>query len=129
MFYDANSNKSIIDKVIGIDIEINISSTFVYCNKCTTLVSTNTCPHGQHHQISYHADSILALLEAGLLPPAVLMRKEISTFVLSKLLPNRFKNLEKLYYDTFPVEGLLQEHDEKDFYLELMKLYQTTSLT
>jgi sulfate adenylyltransferase len=129
MFYDANSNKSIIDKVVGIDIEISISSEFVYCDKCTTLVSTNTCPHGQHHQISYNADSILALLEAGLLPPAVLMRKEISAFLLSKLLPNRFKNLQKLYYDTFPVEGLLEEHDEKDFYLELMKLYQTTSLT
>ena len=129
MFYDCNSNKSIIDKVIGIDIEISIASEYVYCNRCRTLVSKNTCPHGQHHQISYHADSILELLEAGLLPPAVLIRKEISAFILSKLIPNRFKNLEKLYYDTFPVQGLLEEHSEKDFYLELMKLYQTTSLT
>lgn len=129
MFYDCNSNKSIIDKVIGINIEIDIASEYVYCDKCTTLVSTNTCPHGQHHQISYRADSILALLEAGLLPPAVLMRKEISAFILSKLYPNRFKNLEKIYYDTFAVSGLLEEHSEEDFYLELMKLYQTTSLT
>jgi len=129
MFYDCNSNKSIIDKVIGINIEIDIASEYVYCDKCTTLVSTNTCPHGQHHQISYRADSILALLEAGLLPPAVLMRKEISAFILSKLYPNRFKNLEKIYYDTFAVSGLLEEHTEEDFYLELMKLYQTTSLT
>jgi len=129
MFYDCNSNKSIIDKVIGIDIEITVASEYVYCDECKTLVSKNTCPHGQHHQISYHADSILALLEAGLLPPAVLIRKELSSFLLSKLFPNRFKNLEKLYYDTFPVKGLLEEHSEKDFYLELMKLYQTTSLT
>jgi len=129
MFYDCNSNKSIIDKVTGIDIDIKVSSEYVYCDECKTLVSKNTCPHGQHHQISYHADSILTLLEAGLLPPAVLMRKEISAFLLSKLFPNRFKNVEKLYYDTFPVKGLLEEHTEKDFYLELMKLYQTTSLT
>ncbi len=129
MFYDCNSNKSIVDKVTGIDIEITVASEYVYCDECKTLVSKNTCPHGQHHQISYHADSILALLEAGLLPPAVLIRKEISSFLLSKLFPNRFKNLEKLYYDTFPVKGLLEEHSEKDFYLELMKLYQTTSLT
>ena len=129
MFYDSNSNKSIIDNVKGIDIEISISSEYVYCDKCTTLVSKNTCPHGQHHQISYHSDSILELLEAGLLPPAVLMRKEISAFILSRLIPNRFKNLEKLYYDLLPVEGLLKEHTQKDFYLELMKLYQTTSLT
>jgi len=129
MFYDCNSNKSIIDRVTGIDIEITVASEYVYCDMCKTLVSKNTCPHGQHHQISYHADSILELLEAGILPPAVLIRKEISSFILSKLLPNRFKNVEKLYYDTFPVKGLLEEHTEKDFYLELMKLYQTTSLT
>jgi sulfate adenylyltransferase len=129
MFYDCNSNKSIVDKVTGIDIEIIVASEYVYCDECKTLVSKNTCPHGQHHQISYHADSILELLEVGLLPPAVLIRKEISSFLLSKLFPNRFKNLEKLYYDTFPVKGLLEEHSEKDFYLELTKLYQTTSLT
>jgi len=129
MFYDCNSNKSIIDRVTGIDIEIKIASEYVYCDQCTTLVSKNTCPHGQHHQISYHADSILELLEVGILPPAVLIRKEISAFLLSKLYPNRFKNLEKLYYDTFATKGLLEEHTEKDFYLELMKLYQTTSLT
>lgn len=129
MFYDCNSNKSIVDRVVGIDIEIEIASEYVYCDQCTTLVSKNTCPHGQHHQISYHADSILQLLEAGILPPAVLIRKEISAFLLSKLYPNRFKNLEKLYYDTFAAKGLLEEHTERDFYLELMKLYQTSSLT
>ncbi len=129
MFYDCNSNKSIIDKVIGIDIDINIASEYVYCDKCRTLVSKSSCPHGQHNQISYHADSILELLKLGLLPPSVLIRKEISSFLLSRLHPNRFENLEKLYYDLFPVEGLLKEHTEKDFYLELMKLYQTTSLT
>jgi len=130
MFYDCNSNKSIIDRVTGIEIEIKVASEYVYCDQCTTLVSKNTCPHGQHHQISYHADSILELLEVGLLPPAVLIRKEISAFLLSKLYPDRFKSLEKLYYDTFATKGLLQDkHTEKDFYLELMKLYQTTSLT
>ncbi len=129
MFYDANSDKSIIDKVIGIDIEITVASEFAYCDKCTTLVSKNTCPHGQHHQISYHADSILELLELGILPPTVLIRKEISAFILGKLFPNRFKNLEKLYYDLLPVSGLLENHTETDFYIKLMKLYQTTSLT
>ena len=129
MFYDENSNKSIIDKVIGIDIDIQIASEYVYCDQCTTLVSKKTCPHGQHHQTSYHADSILELLEIGLLPPAVLIRKEISAFLLSKMFPNRFKNLEKLYYDILPVAGILEEHTERDFYLDLMKLYQTTSLT
>lgn len=129
MYYDQNKHKSIIDRLIGIDINIHISAEFVYCNECKTLVSTNTCPHGHHHHISYHSESILELLKLGLLPPAVLMRKEISALILSKLFPERFKNLEKLYYDILPITGLLEEHSEKDFYIELMKLYQTTSLT
>lgn len=129
MYYDQNAHKSIVDKLVGINININISAEYVYCNECKTLVSTQTCPHGQHHHISYHSDSILELLKLGLLPPAVLMRKEISALILSKLFPDRFKNLEKLYYDILPIAGLLEEHSEKDFYIELMKLYQTTSLT
>jgi len=129
MYYDQNAHKSIIDKLVGTNIEIIISAEYVYCNECKTLVSTNTCPHGQHHHISYHSESILELLKIGLLPPAVLMRKEISALILAKLFPDRFKNLEKLYYDILPIDGLLEEHNEQDFYIELMKLYQTTSLT
>ena len=130
MYYDHNTHKSVIDHLKGIDITIEIASEYVYCNVCKTLVSTKTCPHGQHHHISYHSESILELMKLGLLPPAVLIRKEISSIILADLFPNRFKNLEKLYYDIMPLSGgLLEEHTEKDFYKELMKLYQTTSLT
>ena len=129
MYYDHNMNKSIVDTLDEIDIEVEIVSEFVYCNNCKTLVSVKTCPHGQHHHISYHSESILELMKTGLLPPAVLMRKELSSMVLAHIFPNRFKNLEKLYYDIMPNLGILEEHNDKDFYLELMNLYQTTSLT
>lgn len=129
MYYDRNANKSVIDRMKGIDIEVSMSSEYVYCNMCKTLVSIQTCPHGHHHHISYHSESILELMKQGLLPPAVLVRKEISSLIVSSLYPDRFKNLAKLYYDIMPVNGLLEEHTEKDFYVELMKLYQTTSLT
>lgn len=129
MYYDHNANKSIVDRLVGIDIEVGISSEYVYCNQCKTLVSVQTCPHGHHHHISYHAESILELMQQGLLPPAVLVRKEISAMIVASLYPNRFKNLAKLHYDIMPVNGLLEEHTEKDFYVELMRLYQTTSLT
>ncbi len=129
LYYDKNSVKSIFDNLKGITITIETISEFVYCNECKTLVSTNTCPHGSHHHISYHADSILELLKLGILPPAVLVRKEISAIILSELFPNRFKNLEKLFADLIPNPGLMVKHNEKDFYIELMKLYQTTSLT
>ena len=129
MYYDRNSHQSVIDRMRGIDMQIAISREYVYCNECKTLVSTHTCPHGSHHHISYHADSILELIKIGLMPPAVLMRKEISAIVLCRLFPGRIKNIEKLYYDIIPVNGLLEEHTDKDFYIKLMELYQTTSLT
>ncbi|WP_200763782.1 sulfate adenylyltransferase [Nitrosophilus alvini] len=129
LFYDKNSIKSVFDTIKGLSINIETISEFAYCNECKTLVSTNTCPHGSHHHISYHSESILELLKLGILPPAVLVRKEISAIILSNLFPNRFKNLEKLYYNFVPFPGIMEEHNEKDFYIELMKLYQTTSLT
>ena len=129
MYYDRNSNQSIIDRMHGIDIDVTIAREYVYCNECKTLVSTQTCPHGSHHHISYHADSILELVKTGLLPPAVLMRKEISAILLCRLFPGRIKNIEKLYYDIMPVDGLLEAHTDRDFYVKLMELYQTTSLT
>jgi len=129
MYYDRNANKSVVDRLIGINIEVSIASEYVYCNLCKTLVSIQTCPHGHHHHISYNSESILELMKQGLLPPAVLVRKEISSLIVSTLHPNRFKNLAKLYYDIMPTNGLLEEHSEKDFYVELMNLYQTTSLT
>ena len=129
MYYDHNTNKSILDTLQNIDIGISTVSEYVYCNVCKTLVSVKTCPHGQHHHISYHSDSILELMKTGLLPPAVLIRKELSAIILSHLFPNRFKNLEKLYYDILPNAGILEEHNATDFYVELMHLYQTTSLT
>ncbi|MHC3995332.1 sulfate adenylyltransferase [Thiomicrolovo sp. ZZH C-3] len=129
MYYDHNSNQSVKDRMHGIDIEVDIAREYVYCNECKTLVSTQTCPHGNHHHISYHADSILELVKTGLMPPAVLMRKEISAILLCRLFPGRIKNIEKLYYDIMPVNGLLEEHTDRDFYIKLMELYQTTSLT
>ncbi|MEJ2501540.1 MAG: sulfate adenylyltransferase, partial [Campylobacterales bacterium] len=129
MYYDHNSNQSIKDRMHGIDIEVAIAREYVYCNECKTLVSTQTCPHGSHHHISYHAESILELVKTGLMPPAVLMRKEISAIVLHRLFPGRITNIEKLFYDIMPVNGLLEEHTDRDFYIKLMELYQTTSLT
>ena len=129
MFYDKNIMHSVFDTLKGINIEIEIMSEFVYCNICRTLVSTTTCPHGQHHHISYHSGSILEILKQGLLPPAVLVRKEVSAAILSTLFPDRFRNLEKLYHDIVPIHGLLEQHNEEEFYMKLMDLYQTTSLT
>ena len=36
---------SIVDTLKKIDLNIEILSEFVYCDKCTTLVSTDGCPH------------------------------------------------------------------------------------
>lgn len=127
-FYDKNRLQSVFDRLQGFKIEISTAPEYAYCDICRTLVSSRTCPHGEHHHISYHADSILELLKHGLLPPAVLIRKEISAMILAHIFPNRFENLEKIYYDLMPGSGLLERQSEEEFYIKLMKLYQTTSL-
>jgi len=128
-FYDKNRLNSIFDKSKGIKLKISTVDHYVYCNKCRTLVSTSTCPHGQHHHIHYHSQSIMKLIRAGIMPPSILVRREVSATVLSTLYPDRFKNIQELYDALVPNEGLMEEHSEEDFYIKLMDLYQTTSLT
>jgi sulfate adenylyltransferase len=128
IYYEANHIKNIFDD-IKLGIEIETINEYVYCDKCKTIVSINSCPHGSHHHISYHSDSIFELLKTGLMPPTILMRKEISAKYLAKLYPNRFNNLQKLYYDISPNKGIIENNNDEDFYISLMKLYQTSSLT
>jgi len=129
MYYDKNEMKSLLDRYNTMDIVVEIITEFVYCNECKTLVSKNTCPHGQHHHIKYNSTSLMELLKLAILPPAVLMRKDISAILLSEMFPNRFDNIQQIFDNIFPSSGLLETHSEKDFYLELMNLHQTVSLT
>jgi len=129
LFYDQNTLNSIFDATKDIDIEVNTFEEYVYCDKCRTLVSTTTCPHGQHHHIHYHSPSILSLIKEGMMPPSVLVRREVSASILSALFPDRFENLQEIYDALMPNDGLMEEHTEEDFYINLMGLYQTTSLT
>ena len=129
LYYDHDKLNSIFDTSKDIKIEITTVEQYVYCNKCRTLVSTSTCPHGQHHHIHYHSPSILQLIKAGMMPPSVLVRREVSASVLSTLFPDRFEHLQELYDALMPNDGLMEEHNEEDFYINLMNLYQTTSLT
>jgi len=129
MYYDHEQNRSIVDTLVGFDIEVEMISEYVYCNICSTLVSNKACPHGQHHHITYSSKTILELIKMGLMPPAVLVRKEISALILAEFFKGRMKNIEALYNDILPIDGLLEKHNEEDFYIQLMKLYQTTSLT
>jgi len=129
LFYDHDKLNSIFDATKDIEINVSTVEQYVYCNKCRTLVSTKTCPHGQHHHIHYHSASILKLINAGMMPPSVLVRREVSASILSALYPNRFEQLQELYDALMPNDGLMEEHSEEDFYIKLMGLYQTTSLT
>jgi len=129
LYYDHDKLNSIFDTSKNMKIEITTVEQYVYCNKCRTLVSTTTCPHGQHHHVHYHSPSILQLMKAGMMPPSVLVRREVSASILSTLFPDRFEQLQELYDSIMPNDGLIEEHSEEDFYIKLMGLYQTTSLT
>jgi len=71
----------------------------------------------------------MKLIQSGIIPPTILLRKEVSASILSALYPNRFENLQDLYYSLMPDSGLIEEKSDEEFYLKLMKLYQTTALS
>ncbi len=128
VYYLDNEVHSIFDSLSGLNIRVKILPEYVYCDVCKTLVSIHTCPHGHHHHINYNAESFIEFFRLGLLPPAMLVRKQISAILLSSLFPHRFRNLDRLYYDILPSHGIIQNSGEEEFYLKLMQLYQTTSL-
>ena len=126
VFYERNTLYSVLDVVSG--IRTSIKGGYVYCDVCQMLVNRTTCPHGKHHHISYDTESILEFFKAGLLPPSVLVRPSISAKLIAHLFPNRFSNLQKLYYDLMPLnDGVLVPKSEEDFYLKLMQLYEIHS--
>lgn len=129
LYYDKNRLSSVFDCCQNIDIEIKTIDELVYCDTCKTLVSTTTCPHGQHHHVHYDSGSIMKLIQAGLIPPSILVRKEVSANILAALLPDRFDNLQEMHYSLMPGSGLLEQQSEEQFYLKLIELYQTSSLT
>ncbi|WP_415406359.1 sulfate adenylyltransferase [Sulfurovum sp. CS9] len=129
LYYDKNRLSSIFDHCKNIDIDIKTVDEYVYCDMCKTLVSTQTCPHGQHHHVHYHSESIMKLIQAGLIPPSILVRKEVSANILAALFPERFENLQEMHYSLMPGSGLLEQQSEEQFYLNLIELYQTSSLT
>ena len=129
LYYDKNRLSTIFDTLDGLGITIKTMDEYVYCNTCKTLVSTFTCPHGQHHHIHYRSEAILALIQQGIIPPTILVRKEISASIIASLFPDRFENLQEIYYSLMPSSGLLEHKTDEQFYVKLMKLYQTSSLT
>lgn len=129
LYYDKNRLNSVFDHCKNIDISIKTLDELVYCDTCKTLVNTGTCPHGQHHHVHYHSESIMELIQSGMVPPPILVRKEVSANILASLFPDRFRNLQEMHYSLIPGSGLLEQQSEEQFYLKLIELYQTSSLT
>jgi sulfate adenylyltransferase len=64
------------------------------------------------------------------MPPSILVRREVSASILSALFPNRFDDdLQEIYYALMPSSGIIEKPSQEDFYVQLMGLYQTSSLT
>ena len=129
IYYDNQKIYSIFDTIKDIKINVKLLPEFVYCNQCNTIVSLKTCPHGNHHHIQYHSEFLQGILRAGLIPPTILIRKEISAKILSYLYPKRFGNLLQQFGAMFANNGMIEkQQDDEDFYLKLIDLYKTHSL-
>lgn len=128
-YWDHKKLLSRVDTLKKLHINIELLTEFVYCEKCTTLVSTSTCPHGNHHHVKYDKETIMELFRLGIIPPSILMRKEISAMVLADLFPERKERLERIHQNIATSSGLIDVFKCEDFYDGLMDLYHTSSLT
>jgi len=128
-YWDHKKLISRVDTLEKINIEIELFNEFVYCEKCTTLVSTDTCPHGTHHHVKYDKNTLMELFRLGIIPPSILIRKEISSMILADLFPERRERLERIYQNITTSSGVIDVFKSEDFYDGLMDLYHTTSLT
>ena len=120
LYYDNQKIYSIFDTIKDIKINVKLLHEFVYCSQCNTIVSLKTCPHGNHHHIHYHSGFLQEILQAGLIPPTILMRKEVSAKILSYLYPKRFSPLLKQFGAMFANNGMIEKQDDEDFYLKLI---------
>ncbi|MBZ7987919.1 sulfate adenylyltransferase [Campylobacter canadensis] len=107
------------------ELELIILPEFAFCNQCNIMVSVKSCPHGAHHHIKYDMQCIRKLLTLGIMPPTVLIRKEISAKLLSYLFKDKIKNIDSFYSRVFPSNGIIKSRSEEEFYIDLASLYQT----
>jgi len=128
-YWDHKKLISRVDTLEKIHISVKLFKEFVYCEKCTTLVSTDTCPHGNHHHVKYDKDTLMELFRLGIIPPSLLIRKEISSMILADLFPQRKERLEKIHQNISTSTGVMDIFKCEDFYDGLMDLYHTSSLT
>ena len=128
-YWDHKKLISRVDTLEKININIELFNEFVYCEKCTTLVSTDACPHGTHHHVKYDKNTLMELFRLGIIPPSILIRKEISSMILADLFPERKERLERIYQNITTSSGVIDVFKAEDFYDGLMDLYHTTSLT
>jgi sulfate adenylyltransferase len=128
-YWDHKKLISRVDTLEKINIGIKLFSEFVYCEKCTTLVSTDTCPHGNHHHVIYDKDTLMELFRLGIIPPSLLIRKEISSMILADLFPERKERLERIHQNISTSSGVIDIFKSEDFYDGLIDLYHTSSLT
>ena len=129
LHYDHNIASTLLDDYASeLGLELIVMPEMFYCELCHTIVSSKSCPHGAHHHIKYHVNTLKKLLFKGIMPPAMLMRPQVSAIILDRLYPKRFNSLQKLCGDLFPNDGIVESYSQRDFYEKLMRLYQTSSL-
>ncbi|MDU7693307.1 MAG: sulfate adenylyltransferase [Helicobacter sp.] len=125
MYFDNEMTYNIFSSLKGVQIDVRILDEYVYCMTCGVITSLKTCPHGRHHHISYKPEVILNFFRLGIMPPTILVRKEISAIILNRLYgENNADLLRPIYYEILPNMGIYSDDITNDFYNKLIDLYR-----
>lgn len=82
-YYISDESHRLFDKLGDIGITPIFFSTVYYCKKCKTHVEK--CSHGQKESLHISGTQIRRMFLEGCQPPAWVLRKRISSFILDKL--------------------------------------------
>lgn len=126
--YYSNDYKyeSFIKELKNINIIVELIDTVCYCIECNSIISTSDCPHASHKHIIYSSNHIYKLLSLGIMPPNIIVRKEISSYILSILFKNRFgKEIKNIYNNLLPHNSpIIEDIDDQKFYLTFYDVYK-----
>ena len=82
-YYDPFAAHKIFDDFPDLGIVPVFFKSFFYCNKCNGIENDKTCPHPNEDHVNFKGTVIREKLVNGEVPPANMMRPEVSKMILS----------------------------------------------
>lgn len=88
-FYDKYESHSIFDEYTPeeLGIDVRLFHEVFYCARCSSLATTQTCPHDIRYRINISGTGVRELLRHGMMPPKEIIRPESARIAMQGVQP------------------------------------------